>query len=121
MNPDVYAKAIFELEVSGSDAGKIVGGTVGALKRRGAISLLPKILKAYKRLIERARSTGSVLTIARASDKAGALMESRASEGTAIKVDSDIIGGYRLESGSSLVDNSFKRHLLQIYRNVTSA
>ncbi len=121
MKPNVYAKAMHLLHLEGKSDSEVVSGTITTLKKRGAVRLLPKVLKAYKHLADRAQSTSSVLTIARASDKAAALVESNAKEGTVVKIDSGIIGGYRLESGSSLVDNSFKTRLLQVYRNATSA
>ena len=40
---------------------------------------------------------------------------------TIVAVDERLIGGYKLEQGGKLLDNSFKAKLLQIYRNATKA
>ncbi len=117
MKPEVYAKAMFALKESGKNVDDVVNGTVASLKSRGALKLLPKILSAYKSLTRKMSSKGAVLTIARPGDESSALKESSAPEGVNIKIDSNLIGGYRLESDGKLVDNSFKSVLLQIYRN----
>ncbi len=121
MKPEVYAKAMFALSSAGKNASDVVSGAVKSLKARGALGLLPKVLSAYERLVERAGTQGAVLTVARETDKSGALDASNAESDIEVKVDESIIGGYRLESKGKLVDNSFKLQLLQVYRNATKA
>ncbi len=36
-----------------------------------------------------------------------------------VQIDSDLIGGWRMESGEHLIDNSYKKHLLTIYNAAT--
>ncbi len=121
MKPEVYAKAMYSLSHSGKSANEIVAGTIRSLKNRGAIGLLPKVLSSYKRLVAADRGLASVLTVARDADADKAMQDSGAQGGTRVDVDNTIVGGYRLESNSKLVDNSFKTKLLQAYRNATKA
>lgn len=112
---------MYALSLEGKDATQIVSGTVDSLKKRGALGLLPKVLSAYRTLAEAALSQGALLTVAREADKQAALQDSGADKDTKVLVDERLIGGYRLEREGTLVDASFKAHLLRAYRNATRA
>ena len=116
MKPDVYAKAIFELTSSGSDASGVIDGMMKSLRRRGTLGLLPKILSIYKKLVKQSASKASVLTVAKDGDADSFKRDKKVGDDVRVVVDEDIIGGYRLESDGKLIDNSFKTQLLQVYR-----
>ena len=121
MKPEVYAKAMHTLSAQGVSAAEIVAGATASLKARGMLRLLPQVLSSFKRLAVRASSKGAVLTVAREADVAAFKGVAAIDAETAVKVDESIIGGYRLESKGKLIDNSFKTHLLEAYRNATRA
>jgi len=121
MQADVYAKAMLELAKSGKSDDDIVKGLLKSLKARGSLALLPKVANAYTRLLNKDSSARPVLTVARESDVKEALSLSGTDAGIDIKIDDSIIGGYRLEEGGKLLDNSFKAKLLQAYRSATKA
>jgi F0F1-type ATP synthase delta subunit len=120
MKPEIYAKAIFDLIKNRKDGSDVVEGVVKSLKDRGAITMLPKILTAYERIIADSGSSLATLTVARESDIDKARTESGAPEDVKVIIDKKIIGGHRFESNDTLVDNSYKTKLLQIYRNTVN-
>ncbi len=122
MNPEAYAKAMMSLSSKeGQDADSIVKGLVSSLKARGALALLPKVLSAYTNLVAQRSSEESTVAVARSTDAKGAIELSGAPKDAKVIVDERLIGGYRLEKGGKLIDNTFKAKLLQIYRNATKA
>jgi len=121
MKPDAYAKAMFSLSKEGHNKGSIVEGLMSSLKTRGALALLPKVLIAYTNLLAQKSSDKPVISVARSSDTKEAIELSGAPKDAEVVVDERLIGGYRLERGGKLVDDTFKAKLLQIYRNATKA
>ena len=122
MKADTYAKAIFDLTGNGKSTDSIVLGLIRSLKFRGALALLPKILSVYEKLSYKDNSKKNTITVAREADIIEALKLSGVEvNDTIVAVDERLIGGYKLEQGGKLLDNSFKAKLLQIYRNSTKA
>ena len=121
MKPDAYAKAMMSLSKEGQDADSIVKGLVSSLKARGALALLPKILSTYTNLVAQKGSEEPIVAVARSADAKEAIEQSGAPKDAKVVVDERLIGGYRLEQGGKLMDNTFKAKLLQIYRNATKA
>ncbi len=117
MNPKVHAQAMFELISSGKTAEDVIKGTMKSLKKRGAIKILPKILKEYQILEKKEYMKKPTLTIARESDRANAIKDSDADKDINIVIDESIVGGYKLENNGVLTDNSFKSHLFNVYKN----
>jgi F0F1-type ATP synthase delta subunit len=98
------------------------------LKTEGREALMPRIAKAFERLSARMNERDIVtLTIADKAHEHGAITEAtRAITNTAIdkkdiavRLDSTLIGGWRLEGREVLVDESYKKHLLAIYTRAT--
>ncbi len=121
MNPNAYAKAMLSLSKEGHNTDGIVKGLINSLKARGALALLPNVLRAYTNLIARKSSDKPVVAVARSADAKEAIEQSGVPSDTEVVVDERLIGGYRLEQGGKLIDNTFKAKLLQIYRNATKA
>lgn len=119
-----YAQALWDMLERGQSSAHAVKALREGLERRGRMSLMPRIARAFRRIAEReARRTQVTLTIARAADEhaarrsvAGVLEEFGAHENDlVIKVDPSIIGGARLEGRGRLVDASYKKYLLDMY------
>lgn len=100
------------------------------LEKQGRVALLPRIARAFARLAERqSNKNDMVLTVAREKDERRAKSEVKEilatlnAEDASLKtqVDDSLIGGWRLEGRGTLVDNSYKARLLDIYQRVTSA
>lgn len=123
-----YAQALRDL-VRDTDVSKhaeISDTFVKVLKKKGHISLLPTILKEFEKYRMRDLDTKRViLTVAKNSDaekyKDEALNHVASLEKgdhIGVKVDKRLIGGFKLESGDMVVDGSYKRRLLNLYREI---
>lgn len=123
-----YAQALRDIIRDGDSSTYERSGDafVELLKRRGHSKLLPQILKEFEKYNDRDIDTMQVtLTIAKESDASRYKEESKKYAGngdldehTAIKVDDRIIGGFKLETGDVVVDGSYKKMLLNLYREI---
>ena len=113
--------------------GKSPMDAVSALKRdlatRGRSALLPKIARAFARLAAREGGKNTMnLAVARSKDMHRALESAKrvlSEQGIretdlVERVDESLIGGWRLEGRGVLVDQSWKKALLEIYGRATS-
>ncbi len=119
-----YAALLVELSKSAETA-KVEEEFLALLERRGHLKLLPSIVTAYERLIAKEKSVSEpVLTIARESDRQGALAAAKVEMGGAVsprvEIDAKQVGGWRLQNGSTLIDRTEKRMLLDLYRKMTA-
>jgi F0F1-type ATP synthase delta subunit len=96
-----------------------------SLKRRGHEKLLTRILHEYKRLaIVRERQKRVTLRISDEGDTAvaetaaGEYLSNEQQQRMRTYCDDSLIGGFQLETHDTLVDNSYKRMLLQLYRRL---
>lgn len=123
-----YAQALRDL-IRDTDVSKHEGISdtfIAVLKKKGHISLLPTILKEFEKYRMRDLDTKRViLTVAKSED--AEKYKSEASKYVAtldneehigVKVDKRLIGGFKLESGDMVVDGSYKRRLLNLYREI---
>lgn len=124
-----YAQALYRMLAGGMKPKEAVKKLHDMLERQGRTALLPKIGRAFGRIAMREGKKGAVtLTIAREKDERGALSEAKdilnemdiAAKDVEVRVDENLIGGWRLEGREHLVDASFKKHLLSIYNRATS-
>lgn len=116
-----YASVLMRLVEGGKTPAEAVELLVKALTVRGRQALVPRVARAFKRLAASAeRRFQARLTVARAAD-ADAAAHQAGIKDAAVSVDDTLIGGWRLEQGGMLTDNSYKRHLLDIYHRATRA
>jgi F0F1-type ATP synthase delta subunit len=127
---NAYAQALWHLIAKGMDPKKAVHALREILVARGREVLFPRIAKAFVRIAAREANRSDVtLHIAHAKDEWHAKSEAEGAlkkmnldaEITNVKIDNNLIGGWRLESGEHLIDNSYKKHLLSIYNRATHA
>lgn len=116
-----YAAALMHLVENGTNPSDAVAAIAKALEARGRTGLLSRVGRAFERLAEkRAARERTVVAVAREADAAHARAVSGAPDAQ-IRVDDTLIGGWRLEKGDTLVDASYKTHLLNIYHRATRA
>jgi F0F1-type ATP synthase delta subunit len=119
-----YAQALYRAIVNGTDPKKAVHALSEKLKREGRFALMHRIAKAFARVAEREGDKSRTrLFVAREHDAHAAL--AAAAKFTAVEkhdvhVDETLIGGWRLEISDTLVDASYKKHLLDIFNRVTA-
>ncbi len=124
---EAYAQALWNIVEDGTAPAKAVELLHRSLTARGRVELMPRIARAFERLSARkAKAQGMTLTVAHERDlhaahrhaaKALALLEKH-TELTEV-VDTSLIGGWRLEGGGVLIDESFKKQLMTLYNRAT--
>ena len=123
-----YAQALWRIVEKGKTPKDAVANLRKVLERHGRMRLLSKIGRAFARIAARESDKRAVvLSVAHAKDEAGAkraakealrAMDSSALEAE-VRLDSTLIGGWRLEGRERLVDASFKKYLLSLYNRAT--
>ena len=123
-----YAEALRKTIEDGTAPKVAVKALHNALSVRGRSALLPRIARSFTRIISRIESRDNiVLKVARESYAKRALKEAShllkelklKSDEVRILVDSNIIGGWRLEGREILRDASHRKQLLDIYERVS--
>lgn len=125
---EAYAQALWKMVEGGTAPKKAVEQLHASLSSRGREGLMPRIVRAFERLVaRRQRAEGITLTVAREKDLRSAHHKAKevlSSIGAASKdveevTDLTIIGGWRLEGRGTLIDESFKKYLLGMYNAAT--
>ncbi len=89
------------------------------LRARGYSKLLPQILSAYTKISKQTQVSGTTVRVAK-SGKVADVTAQHALTGTIKEViDETLIGGYQIETESTLIDASHKSALLTIYQRIT--
>ena len=114
-----YAQALWKAVEGGKDPKAAVASLVELLKLQSRLELLPRVKHALKRIAARGKNARARIYVAHQKDGRAAFEKSGVEEAD-VYVDETLIGGWRLETADSLVDNSFKKSLLSIYSNVTN-
>lgn len=127
METHVWAHALYLAAQEHAEHDRLLNGLRRALRRRGKLSLLPHIARAYQRIVEnRAHEHTPVLRVAHRNDVevlSEELNRAKQRMGVAdqmlrIEHDPSIIGGYCLEAHGAAMDASYKRMLLDLYRTM---
>ena len=125
-----YAQALWQIIEAGTEPSKAVHALHASLLASGRVNLMPRIGKAFERLAAHEASRTSVtLTVADKNHEQAALKEASshiarfqlANKVMMTRVDKTVIGGWRLEGNETLVDASYKKHLLAIYKNAAQS
>ncbi len=125
MNPQGYSEAVYTAVHNGTEVKTALERLGNILKKHGHESLYPRILKSLQtRFAQDAlRGTAKVRLAKDADEKRykkeiEAFMEANKLSDSETIVDETIIGGYVFEGGGSRVDASYKKSLLNIYKNL---
>ena len=118
MNAFQYSTALTQAlqGKSGKDATVVVDQFIMRIKARRHEKLLPQIISLLKR--NKADSGVATLTIADTKGEKTAKAEAGVKD-VAVKVDPTLIGGWQLEADGKLIDASYKRSLIELYRTIT--
>ncbi len=123
MNARAYAEALYELSnKKGVSPATLVQNLVHSLTNSGRMKLLPHILRELRILDARYESLGSTVEVAHKEDSAHALKSAKTAgiDADTAVVNPSLIRGWRAKKGGLLVDASGKRHLIELYRNITA-
>jgi len=92
------------------------------LKDAGRLKLLPGILRSLRAEQQQSESRSAVLEVASEQEKAGAIREAKAMgiDAQTVRINPDLISGWRVRHDSVLIDHSAKRSLIDLYRRITS-
>lgn len=122
MSPEPYAQALWKALEGGIEPKRAVKALVRELEAAGRPRLLSRIGKVFARIAERElRKNRVTLTLARKADEAKGkhavreILKELSAKDIDVRIDENIIGGWRLEGKGMLVDESFKKQLLSIY------
>lgn len=119
-----YAQALYRAIQNGLEPKKAVAALVERLQRENRHALVPRIARAFSRIAQRESAKGATrVYVAREKDTHAALEAAAryTKAGTHdVHVDKTLIGGWRIEVSDTLIDNSFKKHLLDIFNRVTA-
>src|SRR3989344_5837942 len=123
-----YAQAIWQMIEKGMKPKEAVAKIREALEKRGRLSILPKVGRAFARIAARESAKRAiVLSVAKEKDAADAKREMKdifremgvEAGDVEVRLDETLIGGWRLEGRERLHDASYKKSLLSIYNRAT--
>ena len=99
----------------------VVTHLISHLRRTGRMKLLPKIARQLRTIDARRLTLFGYLEVANEKESASALAAAQAANIATkrVRVNPDLIQGWRARSGDRLVDHSAKSALLNIYQKVT--
>jgi|TARA_Y100000310_G_scaffold345555_1_gene466480 F0F1-type ATP synthase delta subunit len=121
-----YAEALYEVlsETEEGDVDAILNNFFAVLSSKGHSALLPNIVREYIQIAGREKNKRSTLVVS--NEKGKSEFREKATEfnipdsSLDIVVDESLVGGFRLEGNDVLVDGSYKRMLLELYRSFVS-
>ncbi len=127
MKTDIYADALIAMTERGANPKEAVAAFKRYAEARGmhgVMARLPAILdrreSAHKRRHEVAVSVAHERDAAHAKREAAEQMKELGVDTHAVHVrlDDTLIGGWRMEAHNTLIDNSFKKHLMSLYASI---
>lgn len=121
-----YIGATSQLLQSGHDLDTVISHLQSVLARKGHQKLYPRILKGLIEQYEKtiAKRTTSVIVgrtsdSERFKDEIRALLDSiGADDARTTIIDPHIIGGFKLKRAGTMIDRSYKKQLLALYRTL---
>jgi len=126
---DSYAQALWQMVEKGIKPKEAVAKIREALEKRGRLSILPKIGRAFARIAARESAKRAVvLSVANEKDAVDAKREMKdifhemgvEAGDVEVRLDETLIGGWRFEGRERLHDASYKKYLLSVYNRATT-
>jgi len=124
---ETYQTAVLELIRSGQSIETIAAGLTRVLKARGHERLAAGIWQAVVRVLEAGKASGSTVYVvsqadydALKGDITAVLTQLAAPTEPTVVLDQTLIGGFVAEGNSQRIDTSYKKQLVDLYRNVTT-
>ena len=131
MHASYYAKALFGLsrDKNQSEQQDLVVRLLRVLKANGHIKLLPAILREYERIeyIQK-KKRGAILSVVKLTHQEKLKRDINlyrnqlglAEKKIEVKIDAHLIGGFTLQTESTMTDASYKKMLLELYRRMVA-
>ena len=118
----LYAQALHRVKDKGVDEETLITNLMKHLKEKGREKLLPGILRELKVLKEQQKYQKGMIEVARESEKAHATEAAKSAGITTndIRINPSLIRGWCARSGSTLVDRSAKRSLIDLYERIVT-
>ena len=130
MKAEYYAHALYDLSKDADAAAteEYLSNMKALLKKRGHESLYPSIVRVFVSLSARETDVAASVSVAKKDDiaryKEEILETARAMGLSGVtlnqKVDETLVGGFRVESEDQVVDKSYKRSLIELYRQLVA-
>jgi F0F1-type ATP synthase delta subunit len=121
---NAYAQVIWRLVQGGTSVRVAISKVEEHLTHTGRQGLMPRVMRSLSRLVQSHTTQSSSIVVATAADATHASREAMAKhtiqDTLQTRVDPSLIGGWRLETPVLLIDTSYKKTLLEIYRKATS-
>lgn len=121
-----YAQALWKMIEKGGSPSHAVKAIHTSLVTHGREALMPKVARAFGHLAQRELAKRTyTLSVARETDLRTAHKEALKALGTESPlvhtvVDTSLIGGWALTGSEVLIDHSYKKQLLDLYRRITA-
>ncbi|MBP6869036.1 MAG: hypothetical protein KBC16_02930 [Candidatus Pacebacteria bacterium] len=118
----IYAQAIAKKVREGANEEDLVKALSLHLERMGRVKLLPRIVAELKREVARKEKSEAVLELAHEGLRESALKElsSLGLSVNDVRINTDLIEGWRVRTASSVLDKSAKRSLVELYKRITA-
>lgn len=115
-----YVQAITSLLKSGMNEEELFTKLVAHLNETGRMKILPQLLRELKTEEKRRESKGPLLEVASTAEakEAEEAIKKQGIDAKAV-VNEDLITGWRLTTADTLIDQSGKHALIDLYRKVT--
>ena len=130
MLPLIYAQALYKSSRGKSDLAPLFVNLKAILERKGHSRLLPQIAREYEKLLHRgAVEDQGVLEVAHKADVTHlkAQIEAACAElnldesALDVRENKELIGGFLLRKKSVQIDGSYRRRLIELYRQLVAA
>jgi F0F1-type ATP synthase delta subunit len=105
--------------LNASDRARVFESFMTYLRARGYTPLLPRILSEYERLVAHSGKKPVRVTMAKKHPYKELLTKHDIHDDAELTLDETLIGGYRIETDTTLIDASHKNALLKIYHSIT--
>jgi F0F1-type ATP synthase delta subunit len=127
MHAEHYITAVYELINNGESIDVVLNKLHAVLKKKSHEKLYPRIVRGLLRTFERGLSRShTTVVLARHKDKerlkteiSNTLEHFHIDTSFDTEIDETIIGGFTLKQHDRVIDKSYKRQLVALYRSLT--
>lgn len=116
----MYANALASALQKGADEKTLADGLIAHLKSVGRAKLLPGIARELTQKLAREAKLAPMLEVASQEEEKTAVKEAKEAgiDAGSVTVNADLIRGWRVQGGGTLIDRSGKKTLIELYRNI---
>jgi F0F1-type ATP synthase delta subunit len=122
MKAHKLARTLYALtkDLSKADSNKVCAQFFSYLEKRRIAKILPQVLREYEQILSHENAHQTLVTVSsKHTDVPTLLKRHHLSKNVQIAIDGSIVGGYRIESDTELIDATYKTALLHLYHRIT--